>query len=67
MDDFLDKTAKEQGPDKRFKVYMANSIVMALRFGEQEMADFGTKVFASVWGMDAFAGVSYTRPAAPNS
>ena len=66
MDDYPNKTAKEQGHDERFKVYMANSIVMDLRFGVLEMANFGTKVFESVWGMDALAG-SYTRPAASNS
>ena len=61
MDDYLDKTTKEQGHDERFKVYMANSIVMALRFGELEMADFGTKVFESVWGAEALAGLGYTH------
>ena len=61
MNDFLDKTAEGEGSDEHFRLYMANSIVMALRFGDLEMANFGTKVFASVWGMDASAGISSTR------
>ena len=67
MRDFLDKTTEGEDSDERFRQYMGKSIVMALRFGDLEMANFGTKLFASVWGMDALAGISYTRPAAPNS
>ena len=66
MHEFLDKTTERTDADKRFMQYMGKSIVMALRFGVLEMADFGTKLFASLWGMDVFAGI-YTRPAAPNS
>ena len=61
MNEFLNETVDKQGKDERFKVYMANSIVMALRFGELEMADFGTKVFESVWGTEALAGLGYTH------
>ena len=61
MNEFLNETVDKQGKDERFKMYMANSIVMALRFGELEMADFGTKVFESVWGTEALAGLGYTH------
>ena len=61
MNEFLNETVDKQGKDERFKVYMANSIVMALRFGELEMADFGTKVFESVWGTEALAGLGHTH------
>ena len=67
MHEFLDKTPEVDGADERFRQYMGKSIVMALRFGDLEMANLGTRIFASVWGMDALAGISYTRPAAPNS
>ena len=52
MHEFLDKTPESNDADERFMQYMGKSIVMALRFGDLEMANFGTKVFADIWGMD---------------
>ena len=61
MGDYLNKTAKEQGHDERFRLYMANSIKMFSLLGQLEMADFGKKVFESVWGTEALVGLGYTH------
>ena len=66
MHEFLDKTPEGNDTDDCFRQYMGKSIVMALRFGDLELANLGTHIFAEIWGMGALAGV-YTRPAAPNS
>ena len=58
---FLDKTVEEQARGENFMVYMANSIKMFSLLGQLEMADFGTKVFESVWGTEALAGLGYTH------
>ncbi len=73
MHEFLDKTTECNDADERFMQFMGKSIVMALRFGDLEMANFGTKVFADIWGMDALVDMEalvdmdalvgdYTRP-----
>ncbi len=66
MHGFLDKTTEVDDADERFKQFFGKSIVMDLRFGDLEMANVGTTIFADIWGMDALAGSS-TRPAASNS
>ena len=43
---------------KALKEYMGKSIMMALQYHDLELANLGTKIFASVWGMDALAGIS---------
>ena len=65
MQEFLDKNTEADDADERFKQFFGKSIVMALRFGDLEMANFATKIFAGIWGMDALG--SSTRPAASNS
>ena len=50
MHEFLDKTTERNNPDKRFMQYMGKSIVMALRFGDVEMAHFGT-IFLQTFGV----------------
>ena len=72
MHEFLDKTTECTDAEKRLMQYMGKSVVMALRFGDLEMANFGTKVFANIWGLDALEDMgalvgNYTRPAAPIS
>ena len=72
MHEFLDKTTERNNPDKRFMQYMGKSIVMALRFGDVEMAHFGTIFFANIWGLDALEEMEplvgpNPRPAAPSS
>ncbi len=64
MHEFLDNT-DDDDVDGRFKQFFGKSIVMAFRFGDREMAKFGTTIFADLWGMDALVG-SYIRPAASN-
>ena len=56
MHEFLDKTTECTDADKRLMQYMGKSVVMALRFGDLEMANFGTKVFADIWGLDTLEG-----------
>ena len=65
MQEFLDKNTEADDADERFKQFFGKSIVMALRCGDLEMANFATKIFAGIWGMDALG--SSTRPAASNS
>ena len=72
MHEFLDKTTECTDADKRFMQYMGKSIVMALRFGDVEMANFGTIFFANIWGWDALEEMEplvgpNPRPAAPSS
>ena len=56
MHEFLDTTTKCTDADKRLTQYMGKSVVMALRFGDLEMANFGTTVFADIWGLDTLEG-----------
>ena len=70
MHEFLDKTTERNNPDKRFMQYMGKSIVMALRFGDVEMANFGTRFFANIWGWDALKDIGAlvgSNPVAPSS
>ena len=72
MHELLDKTTECTDADKRFMQYMGKSIVMALRFGDVEMAHFGTRFFANIWGLDALDEMEplvgpNPRPAAPSS
>jgi hypothetical protein len=70
MHEFLDKTEECTDADKRFMQYMGKSIVMALRCGDVEMANFGTRFFANIWGWDALKDIGAlvgSNPAAPIS
>ena len=72
MHEFLDKTTECTDADKLLMQYMGKSIVMALRFGDMEMANFGTRFFANIWGWDALEEMEplvgpNPRPAAPSS
>ncbi len=53
MNEFLDKSKECTDADKRLMQYMGKSIVMASRFGDLEMANFGTILFADIWGWDS--------------
>ncbi len=53
MHEFLDQTTECNDADKRFMQYMGKSVVMDFRLGDLEMANFGTKVFADIWGLGA--------------
>ncbi len=47
---------------KVLKEYMGKSIMMALQFHDLELANLGTRIFASIWSMDDLAGIRYENP-----
>ncbi len=55
MHEFLDKTPEVDDADERFRQYMGKNIVMALRFGDLQMANLGTKILSISLGYGRFS------------
>ena len=47
---------------KALKDFMGKSIMLALQFGDLELATAGTKIFAMMWSMDDLTGIRYENP-----